>query len=476
MIDFLERFLPLASGLTVLALTAVAAGHAILYKRDSRAAVAWVALILLSPFFGALLYFLLGINRIRRKANVLKGGGATVEPARPERPHIEGIDAPHLEGLGRLGGNVTGLPIVSGNRIDPLVNGDEAFPAMLEAIEGADHSVACSTYIFDNDAVGRMFVDAFASARERDVEVRVLVDDVGARYSIPSILGPLRRAGVPAARFLPTFIPGKAGFINLRNHRKLLCIDGRKAFIGGINLREGHWISREPAHPVRDLHFAIEGPVVAHLRDVFAADWKFTTREDLAGPEWQPDLEETGGDQARGVADGPDEDFDKIRWIFIGALGAAQHSVKVVTPYFLPDDGLNTAINAAALRSVEVDIVLPEKGNLPFVDWATQAMLWQNVKGGCRIWKTPGTFDHSKAMVIDDAWVFFGSSNWDPRSLRLNFELNIETFSAPLAERIDAFVEEKKARSRRVLLDELDGRALPVKLRDGIARMFSPFL
>jgi cardiolipin synthase A/B len=476
LIDLFQRFWPLVSGFAIVLLMLFAAGHAVLYKRDSRAAVAWVGLILLSPVFGAVLYFLLGINRIRRKASLLKVAGLSEGSSGAAGQDVERIGVPRFDGLCRLGEKVTGLPLTGGNRIIPHFNGDEAFPAMLEAIRSAERSVACSTYIFDKDEVGELFVKEFAAAVGRGVEVRVLIDDVGARYSIPSILGPLRRAGVPVARFLPTFFPGKAGFINLRNHRKLLCIDGRRAFIGGLNIRAGHWISRNPPHPVEDLHFLVEGPVVAHLRAVFAADWGFTVKERLEVEAWQPAICEAGEAYARGVADGPDEDLDKIRWILIGALAAATKSVKVVTPYFLPDAALSTSLNAAALRGVEVDIVLPAKGNLPLVDWATQAILWQNVKEGCRVWKTPGSFDHSKVMVVDDSWVFFGSANWDPRSLRLNFELNVECFSQPLAARIDAFIEEKKGRSHAVLLEELDGRPLPVKLRDGIARLLSPYL
>ncbi|MEX2380766.1 MAG: phospholipase D-like domain-containing protein [Opitutales bacterium] len=476
MIHLLQQFWPLVSGLAILLVTVFAAGHAVIYKRDSRAAVAWVGLILLSPFFGALLYFLLGINRIRRKASVLKEAAPAEAASEKARQDVRRIQVPHFGGLCRFGDRVTGLPLTEGNKIVPLFNGDEAFPAMLEGIRSAKKSIVCSTYIFGNDPVGERFVDEFAAAVRRGVEVRVLIDDVGARYSIPSILGPLRRAGVPVARFLPTFFPGKAGFINLRNHRKLLCIDGRKAFIGGINIRAGHWISRNPPHPVKDLHFSVDGPVVAHLREVFASDWEFTSGEKLDGEAWQPSIAPAGEACARGVADGPDEDFDKIRWILIGALAAAKESVKVVTPYFLPDTALSTTLNAAALRGVDVDIFLPEKGNLPFVDWATQAILWQNVKEGCRVWKAPGTFDHSKVMIVDDSWVFFGSSNWDPRSLRLNFELNVEAFSRPLATQMNTFIEEKKGQSRRVLLDELDGRSLPVKLRDGVSRLLSPYL
>src|SRR5690606_5699478 len=166
-------------------------------------------------------------------------------------------------------------PLLKGNRIEPLIDGDQAYPAMIEAIGRAQHSVTLATYIFDADAAGRAFVEALAAASRRGVEVRVLIDAAGLRYSWPPITGLLRRAGVRYARFLPTVPFWRMLTLNLRNHRKTLVIDGRVGFTGGMNLRVGHWLARNPKRPVRDMHFRIEGPVVAQLQEVFAEDWQF---------------------------------------------------------------------------------------------------------------------------------------------------------------------------------------------------------
>ena len=373
-------------------------------------------------------------------------------------------------------GAVTRRPLVPGNRVQPLHNGDEAFPAMIEAIRGAQRSVALCTYIFDRDAVGTQFVDALRDAVARHVEVRVLIDDVGSNYSWPSVVNQLRGGGVPVARFLPKFIPGYFPYANLRNHRKILVIDGQIGFTGGMNIRDGHFLGTASRHPAQDLHFRVDGPAVAHMRGVFADDWHFTTREFLDGEPWFPKLDEGGPVLARGVTSGPDDDYEKIRMMFLGALGCARRTVRIVTPYFLPDSGLVSALNVAALRGVDVDILLPEKNNLRFVQWATIAQLGQTLEHGCRVWLTPPPFDHTKLILIDGVWASIGSANWDPRSLRLNFEFNLECYDPALAATLDDIFQQKLKQARPVTLADLDDRSLPVKLRDGGARLFSPYL
>jgi cardiolipin synthase len=187
-------------------------------------------------------------------------------------------------------------------------------------------------------------------------------------------------------------------------------------------------------------------------------------------------LEERGEAIARVIVDGPDEDFEKFRWALLAALAEAQTSVKIVTPYFLPDTALVTALNLAALRGVRVDILLPTKSNLPFVDWASRAMWWQVLRRGCRLWLTPPPFDHSKLMIVDGHWVLLGSANWDARSLRLNFELNVECYGHDFASEMEAVIQRKLRGAREVTLAEVDARSLPAKLRDAIARLFSPYL
>ncbi len=470
------------AGLAFLLSTAASA-HAILYKRDSRAALAWAGFIWLVPFAGALLYFILGINRLKRQAMLLRGG---LEKYHAHAAHPEHIPEElhrhlpahtgHLNILARVVGSVVERSLLPGNQIDPLINGDEAYPAMLDAIRQAHRTVSLMTYIFDHDDAGLEFVETLAAAVRRGVDVRVLIDAMGKNYSRPSIVHTLRRHQIRCALFLPSFAVWHLMWMNLRTHRKILVADGQVGFTGGINIRVGHCLERQPPSPVQDLHFRVRGPVVAHLQETFADDWCFTTGEALRGETWFPHLEPAGPILARGVTDGPDEDFEKLRWTLLGALAVARHSVQVLTPYFLPDTAVVSALNLAALRGVKVDIILPARSNLPFVQWASRAMWWQVLEHGCRIWLTPPPFDHSKLMLVDDCWVLLGSANWDARSLRLNFEFNLECYDADLAHRLQALVEQKKKGARLVTLKEMDERPLPARLRDGLTRLLTPYL
>ncbi len=471
----------IAAALTVF-IAAVASIHAVLYKRDSRAAVLWVGFIWLVPLLGAILYLMLGINRLKRHAMSLRGemerysSEPSIPPCAPGKlQELLPPDAWHLCGLAELVSRVVSQRLVPGNSIEPLVNGEEAYPAMLAAIDAAQKSVGFASYIFDNDEIGGKFVEALSRATARGVEVRVLVDATGARYSFPPIVGRLRREGVTVARFLPT-VPWRPIFINLRNHRKLLVVDGITGFTGGMNIRAGHLVRANPKRAVQDLHFRVEGPVVAHLQEAFAADWFFTTRESLRGETWFPQLDCKGETIARGLSDGPDEDFEKLRWTILGALSTAKRSVLIVTPYFLPDQAVISALNVAAMRGVDVDILLPEKNNLSYMNWATAAILWQVLERGCRVWLTPPPFDHSKLMLVDGHWSLVGSGNWDARSFRLNFEFNVECYGRELASRLETLAREKQKQARQITLKDVDSRSFPVKVRDGVARLFMPFL
>jgi cardiolipin synthase len=427
---------------------------------------------------GPILYLALGVNRIRRRA-VSLGVHKTINRPVPEHLGESQLSSsPHLEMLARVVGRVVKQPLTPGNRLKPLINGDEAFPAMLAGIESATKSISLATYIFDNDPSGKQFVDALARAVARGVAVRVLIDAAGTRYSWPPITHKLSQAKIPFAKFLPASLltPWRVTTINLRNHRKILVVDGQTAFTGGMNIRHGNVLAAKPKIPVRDLHFRVEGPVVAQLQEAFVADWAFTAGEILDGGIWFPELKECGNVIARVIPDGPDADFETVRWALLAALAEAQTLVRILTPYFLPDSGLVTALNLAAMRGVRVDIILPEKNNLPYVHWASRSMWWQVLERGCRIWLMPPPFDHSKLMIVDGHWVLLGSANWDTRSLRLNFELNVESYGRDLASELGKIIEHKLRGAREVTLAEVDGRSYPAKLRDAIARLFSPYL
>ncbi len=482
-LQFLANLWPLFVAGATLLLAIIASVHAILTKRETSAAVGWVGVIWLAPLIGTVLYLILGINRISRRATLRRSdippfhaseqlAPCTLETLSESLPP----EKRHLVSLARLVNNLTSRPLLSGNHFTPLLRGDSAYPRMLEAIEQAEASVSLSTYIFANDSTGREFVDVLARAVERKVEVRVIVDAVGARYSFPTILQRMHRSGINVARFMPSIVPWQMAYLNLRSHRKILVVDGRTGFTGGMNIAKGNRLDADPSHPIQDLHFQVEGPVVSELQETFAEDWAFSRGEVLNGEHWFPKIEPKGNVIARGITDGPDESFDRLRLTLHGALATAQSSVRVITPYFLPDNSLISAMNTAAMRGVEVDILIPDRNNLRFVDWACTAQVAQLIRWGCRVWRTPPPFEHTKMMVVDEFWALVGSANWDPRSLMLNFEFNVECYDRELAAQLTAIFDETRDRSRRLTLDEVEARPLPFKIRDGVARLLSPYL
>jgi len=367
--------------------------------------------------------------------------------------------------------------LLAGNSIEPLLDGHETYPAMIQAIDGARETVGLASYIFDGSGVGADFVRSLVAASRRGVDVRVLIDDVDVRFSRSSAAPPLRQAGVAVGVFNPTLVPARLHAANLRNHRKILVVDGVLGFTGGMNIDQRYWNPENPRAASRDLHFRISGPVVEHLSEVFVEDWQFSTGEVLPGAKWFPLLKPSAGSGlARGIDAGPDETSERLQWAIIGGLNAAEKSVRILTPYFIPDPALISCLNSAAMRGVSVVIILPETCDLPHIHWAAYAHLWQMLERGCKIWLSRGTFDHSKLMVVDGVWSFLGSANWDTRSLRLNFEFNVECYDADLGRKLDALINQKLSVSRPLTLSEVNSRSLAVKIRDGIARLFAPFL
>jgi cardiolipin synthase len=467
-----------AATLLSLAAALAAAAHAIIYKRDPRSATLWVLLIVLLPLGGPLLYLLFGINRYQRRARRLYPGdghragasGATAVPA----------DLPvGLAGLAALVGRSTGLPLTAGNRIEPLDGGQQVYPAMLAAIDTAQRSIALASYIFDRDGIGGAFVQALLKAHARGVQVRVLIDDVYVQWTPRSAYQALKQGGVPVASFNPTLIPARLHAAHLRNHRKLLVVDGITGFTGGMNIAAEYWRPDAPEHACRDLHFRLRGPVVSHLAQCFADDWFDTTGERLATPFWGPPAdpaEAAGTSWARGIEAGPDETMDRLRWTFMGALSAARQSVRIWTPYFVPDQAMIAALSTAALRGVQIDVLTPAESDHPMVQWAARAHYWQVLEHGARIFERPGPFDHSKLMLVDDSWCCLGSANWDARSLRLNFEFNVEFYDLALCQQLAAQFDAVRDASRALSPEALRARPLGERLRDGVARLFAPVL
>ncbi len=468
-----------------------AAGHALLSRRDPRTAWGWIAVCWLFPLAGPALYAIFGINRIQSRAERIGKTPRSISSSGAEVLHD--LDCRHhsrqkplvlpasLHQVARTADTLTGLPLLSGQQIEVLHNGTAAYPRMLAAINGARHSIELSSYIFNVDTTGRRFIDALARAQARGVAIRVLVDGAGERYSWSRVTKALRRLDIPCAIFNPLRLIPPSLHLNLRNHRKLLIVDGLVGFTGGMNISRYHEVASEDRNAVIDIHFELRGPVIGQLSQIFDEDWVLygEKKSDADAPEpmvMAQASEQIHGANCRVISDGPNEDHDHISLILQAAISAAQREVLIMTPYFLPPAELAAELQTAALRGVAVRVVLPQKNNLPFVHWATRNSLEELLRLGVEIHEQPGPFCHSKLFVVDGFYSQIGSANLDARSLKLNFELAVEIYDAPFARNLCDHIKGVIRNSKRITLESILQRSVPIRLRDALCWLFSPYL
>lgn len=447
----------------------------ILLTKPETSAPSWIALVLISPFVGSLLYWILGINRVQRRARKLRGRRARFVPQHAAQfmPFSDDPTAQQRQ-VFLYESAVHDAPFLGGNRITPLIGAAEAFPDMLKAIAGARESIALSVYTFGRDDIGEKFIAALKQAHGRGVKVHVLVDEIGSGMGSRAADKVLAEAGISTARFIPQqikFLP----FVNLRNHRKIIMIDGLVGYIGGMNIARNY--SGNATETVRDIHFRVEGPVLEQMSTIFEEDWRFASGRAITLPHAPRNESMLALPQyARAVPDGPDNPFQRTLWIMMGALALAQKSVHILTPYFLPNDALTHALSICALRGVDVRVVVPKATDIKLVDWAMTAKYPDLLERGVKIYCGGVPFDHSKLMVVDDVWVLVGSSNWDQRSLRLNFEANLQVYDAGLAAQMENHFQAMQQKAQLVSLTELKALPVSVRLRNNIARLFMPYL
>ncbi|MEM7611024.1 MAG: phospholipase D-like domain-containing protein [Pseudomonadota bacterium] len=435
--------------------------HALMNKRDPRAAIGWIALCLLAPVFGPLSYWLLGVNRTSRHA---EAQARTTKTA--TLTHFELIgDGPVREPP----------PPTSGNNVQPMFDAEQSFSAMLQAIDEATQQIWMSQYIFEAAGVGDRFITALINAAGRGVSVHVILDRVGALYSWGSTRRRLQRGGVRVAMFLPPVFRPFAWRLNLRNHRKILVIDHALAFTGGMNIRNGYLAGQDgrPAQ-IYDTHFACRGPVVEDLARVLWDDWQYASGEHIA--QTPAHTTATGNTQCRVTIDGPDNHVDLLTVTIQAAIASATSHVRIMMPYFLPPRELASGLQAAAIRGVAVDIVIPARNNLPFVHWAMMHMFKDLLRYGIRVHCQTGAFNHSKLITIDHDRCLFGSVNIDFRSLRLNFELAIEAWDRALTAALIDHIDARIATADLVTLDGVTTLPAWVRFRNALAWLASPYL
>ncbi len=373
-------------------------------------------------------------------------------------------------------GQLLGPPIVAGNRISGLVNGDQIFPAMLEAIRGAKESINLETYIYWSGEVGEQFADALAERARAGVQVHVLLDSVGSRRLDSRSLNRMRDGGVEVRRYNPLVWYNLAR-INHRDHRKLLIVDGKVGFTGGAGVADiwlGH--ADSPTH-WRDSQFRLEGPAVAQMQAAFMDNWMKTSDTVLDGISFFPELEPVGSDYAQVFKSSPREGTESVRLMYLLSIAAARKNIRLSSAYFIPGELITEQLVEACKRGVNVEIIVPgSKTDSTLVRHASRSKWGPLFKAGVRIYEYQPTMYHCKLMIVDDLWVSVGSANIDSRSFRLNDEANLNVLAASFAAEQTRLFEEDKKRSREVRFEDWKHRSFGTRLMELLTSPFHPHL
>jgi cardiolipin synthase len=450
------------------------------------------------PGFGAMAYLCFGINRLPAKGWKKYQADEALRERRESVAEIADLPLVYWAGLhrkdepslsGRLAQELNDtmdallaeFPLLGGNRVELLVTGDEAYPAMLAAIQQAKHHIHLQSFIISRDAVGRQVMDALAAKAREGVRVRVLYDHFGSTYGVLS--GFFRSYGDVPNFSLVAWTqsnPVRRLFsINLRNHRKMLIVDGRQAFVGGINLSREN--VKRPGHPaIRDFHFSVEGPAVQELQYSFVKDWHFMTDETpetLLQKEHFPTIEAAGPALVRVVNSGPTTaEMGIVADVFFASIVAARHRVLVVTPYFVPTQDILQALRMAALRGVSVQLVVPERNNHTYAGLAGQALFEGLLQAGVEIYQRRPPFIHAKSLIVDDVMALVGTANFDERSLHLNYETNLAVYDEALIAQLRQAVRQEIRHSRKLDLREWQARSLRLRLLENFCHLLTPVL
>jgi cardiolipin synthase A/B len=348
--------------------------------------------------------------------------------------------------------HLLGPPLVDGNRVTTLLNGDEIFPAMLAAIRSAKTTITLETYIYWSGKIGREFADALSERAKAGVRVHVLLDWLGSNKLDSAALAELEEAGVEVERYRPLRWYSLSR-MNSRTHRKILVVDGRVGFIGGVGIADqwsGH--AQSPEH-WRDTHFQLEGPAVAHLQAAFSDNWMKTRADVFNAADYFPDLAHVGESRAQVFKSSPREGGDSARLMFLLSISAARQRILIANSYFVPDTRTIAALVEALQRGVKVEIIVPG----PHIDTkstqrASRSQWGPLLAAGAKIYEYQPTMYHCKVMVIDDRWTSVGSTNFDNRSFRLNDEANLNVIDHAFADQQARVFEADKQSSRRVTL------------------------
>jgi cardiolipin synthase A/B len=450
----------------------------VMEKRPPASTVAWILALAALPGVGLLLYFVLGPRRVGRERSRRARAQRRIRASLPNLHALS--DVSRAEGQMRqlmaLALNNSESPLSSGNAVRILRNGTECFPALEEAIRGAQHHIHLEYYIFDPDETGTKFRDLLVERAKAGVQVRLLVDAIGSSALGPSFFKPLLDAGGEAAffnrvRLLRLVRP----LVNFRSHRKIVVVDGQIGFTGGLNIAD-EYAGLVPENVVRDTHVRIAGPAVRALQLLFLEDWNFATDKSLTEPRLFADVPEQGDAMVQIVGSGPDKAWRAIQQVYFSAVTQANDRLLISTPYFVPDPSIATALCTAALRGVDVQLLLPRRADSRVGSAAARSYYDDLLAAGVRIFEYLPGFMHAKTVVVDRKFASVGSANFNSRSFSLDFEVNALLYSPQLAGELEDIFKQDLTVSKEVTAESRQTLGFFGRLGEGTARLLSPLL
>lgn len=455
----------------------------ILEKRPPVATLAWILSLAALPVAGFAIYYLFGPRRIhrrrlkRQRARLKVRGASERDLGRVVFADEAALTAP-ARALMTLAAGAGDMPPAACHRVDLLTSGADCFEAICEAVAAARHHVHLAYYIFEPDHTGTRLRDLLVQKAKEGVQVRLLVDDVGSHRMGRRFVKPLLAAGGSFARFNAVGLPRFRPRVNFRNHRKILVCDGRVAFTGGMNISDAYSVSSEGGVPWRDTHLRLEGTAVRWLQLVFLEDWYFATDHAPHGNAYFPrDPGDTGPSHVlQVVASGPDSDWQSIHKLYFAAIAGAQRRVLITTPYFVPDEAMLVALVTAALRGVDVRLLVPRRGDSRIVTAAARSYYDDLLRAGVRIFEYLPSMLHAKTMVVDDSFATVGTANMDNRSFRLNFEVSVALYGTTFVDQLVATFAEDVAKAEEVNASRRQQMRWPDRFGEAGARLFSPLL
>lgn len=455
-------------------------------RGEPRGMLAWMYCVTLIPILGPTLYALVGSNRVKRKARRRRRNVAHLlnlidreAEARACTPRDTSgpLLAEDQKVVERLTRRLVEIPAVAGNEVAVYNEAEETYAGLANSIRAARRHIHLQYYIWQPDETGAYFRQLLIDKAKEGVKCRVLLDAVGCFGLSRKFVQPWINAGVQVAFFMPLF-PSmtKRWSLNLRNHRKIAVIDGLTAFAGSQNIGDEYRGRLKKLSPWYDTHFRIRGPAALFLQQTFAEDWAFATNERLTGDSIFPPPELCGTSDVQILPTGPDQDVGVLGQLTFAAVSSAKSTIRIGTPYFVPDAALQSALIQACYRGVRVSLVLPTRSDNPLTLWAGRSYYAELLDAGVEIFEFDDGMLHSKIMCVDDRWCMLGSANMDVRSFRLNFEITAIVYDQAVAAGMGRYIETRCNQSRRILANDVWAKGLLTQAKEGFARLFTPVL